>query len=79
MKSLVNAARIEAEVKVVSSKKSFSELFKYMSKDAAVVFMGMGPVDDEHCLNFYHSMNNNLEGMPVTFLVNSNGQADLFA
>ena len=79
MNKLVAAARVEAEVKVLTSKKGFFELFNYISKDAAVIFMGMRIPKSEDYDSFYETMNNHLATMPPTFLVASNGEANLTA
>ena len=77
MEKLTQAARIDAEIKVITSQKSFKEVFRYFSKDSELIFMGFGIINDESYQEFYDNMRELLKDMPTTFLVSSNGEANL--
>jgi amino acid transporter len=79
MNKLVEAARIDAEVKVITSDKSFPEVFRYMSGNAVAIFMGTRIPDEEDYEEFFDQTAKLLDDMPVTFLVVSNGEANLMA
>ena len=79
MERLAQAARIDAEIKVITSQKGFDEVFRYMSKDSELIFMGFGVISEDAYQEFYDNMTNLLKDMPTTFLVSSNGEANLLA
>ncbi|UDQ99088.1 amino acid permease [Lentisphaerota bacterium WC36G] len=79
MEKLVHSARIEAEIKIITSQKSFSEVFRYISKDSELIFMGFGIINEDSYQDFYENMNSLLNNMPTTFLISSNGEANLMA
>ncbi len=79
MSSLVEAARIDADVEPVLSERPFKEVFREISGDASIVFIGFQPVVEERAVEFYHAYQDMLEGMPTTILISSSGDADLLA
>lgn len=79
MHRIIDAARINAEIKIITSSKSFSEIFCDTSRHAAVVFIGFQLPAPDARQQFYQDINLLLEKMPPTFLVASNGEADLLA
>lgn len=79
MHHILDAARIDGEVKIIASEKGFIDAFRHISRHATVVFTGFLPPVPEDGPQFYEEINQRLEGMPPTFLVASNGEADLLA
>ncbi len=77
MNKLAEAARIDCEVKVVTSDRTFEEVFRYMSEKSQVIFIGTRLPKPDQYEAFYEDINSRLDDMPVTFLVASNGEADL--
>jgi len=77
--SLVEAARIRAETRVVVSTDAFPQVLRDHSTKADVVFMGIHPRDEQPFVEYYQGLDQVLEGMPTTILVHSSGEADLFA
>lgn len=79
MQTLVDAARIDAEVATVVSDRSFPQLFRELSQDAALIFLGFQPVPESEAESFFMNQSNLLTAMPTTILVSSSGEADLLA
>ena len=79
MHQMLDAARIDAEIKIVHSTKDFVDEFRTHSMNAAVIFIGFQPLAANEFQRYYDEMNRRLDGMPTTFLVFSNGEADLLA
>ena len=79
MRALVEAARIEVELKTVVSDRTFPILFREVSRDASLIFLGFHPAPEADAADFYQRHTNLLENMPTTILVSSSGEADLMA
>ncbi len=77
--TLVEAARLDAEINVVDLRGSFKETLTDHSADASVVFMGFEVPKAEDMENFYSNFNSLFEELPTTLLINSTGEADLLA
>lgn len=77
LNELVKGARIEAEVQVVMSKNSWKEVILETSKEADVVFLGLGIPEDgkeEAFLKIYEPL---VKGLKTTLLVHSNEKLDV--
>jgi len=79
VRSLIEAARINAEVRVIVSTEPFAEVLRSHSAKTDVVFLGLQPGEEEPSLDFYNRLTTLLELMPTTILVHSSGEADVFA
>ncbi len=79
LRSLTEAARIPARIKVISSEKTFDEMVEYISRDALVIFMGFSPPPPEKYDEFFAEISERSSKLTTTFLVSSNGEADLLA
>ncbi|MCA9565493.1 MAG: hypothetical protein KC561_18475, partial [Myxococcales bacterium] len=81
LNTLVEAARIHAEVAVKVSKEPFGELLKRESVGASLVLLGFQPQgeSDDEKRDFHARYSQMLEGLPTTLLVHSSGEADLLA
>lgn len=79
LKSLIDAARVDATVEVVVSSQPFAKILHEQSEGSTVVFLGLhiGDAIDPHL--FYEKTGQLLERMPTTILVASSGEADLLA
>jgi amino acid transporter len=78
--SLVEASRLKAEARVVVADDPFSTVFHQHSAKTDVVFMGLPiPQEDQDSQHVYRKLSALLEPMPTTILVQSTGDADLFA
>lgn len=77
MTALVDAARISAECRVVSDSRDFRIAFRELSADAAAIFLGFNTVKPVDYAAFYQRNSELMAGMPATFLVCSNGDADI--
>jgi len=75
---LAEAARIEAEVVVILSKDPIATIVPRYSENASVVFMGF-QIPESNAEKFYTFFNDVSDHLPTLILINSNGQADLFA
>jgi hypothetical protein len=79
LRTLIDAARVEATVEVIVSTDTFEKVLYRASHDATAVFLGMlitGDVEPSHFQERYQGM---LDGLPTTILVASSGEADLLA
>ncbi len=79
LRELVDAGRIDAEIKTIISDEYFDTMLRKISADAQLVFLGFRPPKDEGAEEFFSEVNKRLEGMPPTFMVSSAGEADLLA
>jgi len=77
--SLIEAARIQAEPRVLVSADPFPTVLQRHSCDADVIFLGMQHSEGESSLDLYQRTSGLLERMPTTILVHSTGEADAFA
>ena len=79
VRSLIEAARIDAEVRVIVSTEPFAEVLRSHSAKTDVVFLGMQTPEEESAQDVYSGLTMLLEPMPTTILVHSSGEADVFA
>lgn len=80
MQSLIRAARIEAEAKVIiDSEGDFYSYFRDESGDATTIFMGFGLPSIDEKDELASRIERLTENMPPLFFVNSSGDADLLA
>ncbi len=79
MRKLIDSARLDADVTVVSSGKPFPELLYSYSHDATVVLMGFNLPTQEYAQEFQHSYGAMLRNLPTTLIVFSTGDADLLS
>lgn len=77
--ALVEAARIKADVEVIVSDRPFKDVFHDRSRDAAIVFLGFNPVEENGAEAFHDALLELVHDMPTTILVSSSGDADLLA
>jgi len=76
---MLDAARIDAEVKIIADAPDFETAFRLHSMTAALIFIGFRLPDRNGELPFYEEITRRLDGLPPTFLVLSSGDADLLA
>lgn len=76
---LVQAARVEAAVKVVVSDAPFPDVLRRESADATTLILGFRVPDEHDAETFYQRFSQMAEGLPTTLLVCSSGEADLLA
>lgn len=79
LEELVHAARIEATVQVLVSTRPFSEILRFHSQDAALVFLGFKLPEEGKEAEFQARYREMLEPLPTTLLVCSSGAVDLLA
>lgn len=79
LRTLIDAARVEATVEVIVSTDTFEKVLHRTSHDATVVFLGMLITDDMAPSHFQERYQGLLDGLPTTILVASSGEADLLA
>jgi len=79
MQELVDAARIDAEIKILVSGEDFNDIYRRESSDAAALFLGYMPPSDEEAEQSFRMVNERQQGMPPTFYVASSGAADFQA
>ena len=77
--ALVESARVEATVEVVTSRTPFTQTLHAHSHDATLVFMGL-PIPEPGDETAFHShFQELLEGLPSVILVHSVGEITLEA
>jgi len=79
VRSLIEAARIDAEARVIISTEPFAEVLRRHSAKTDVVFLGLQPAEEESSTDLYKRLTSLLEPMPTAILVHSSGEADVFA
>ena len=79
LEELAHAARIPAELLIVSSESSIKETIAEYSSDATLVLLGFAPPPREASEEFHHRFEEITADLPTTMLVWSNGEADLLA
>jgi len=79
MQELVDAARIDATIKIIVSGESFVDIYRRESKDASALFLGYMPPTPEQAEESYNRICEWQKDMPPTFYVSSTGDADLLA
>lgn len=80
MQELIQAARIEAEAKIiVDTERDFFMHFREESSDATAIFMGFAIPSIKEKEQLSTRIQKLTEDMPPLFLVNSSGEADLLA
>lgn len=75
---LIDEARMTASVKILQGV-GIKESLREHSSDAAVVFLGFQPPDDEGAEDFFELYESLTDGMPTTLIVSSSGEADLLS
>lgn len=78
LESLIEAARLDADFKVVEHG-DFKQLLKEHSSDADVVFLGFSPPDDDRADGWHATYANFVEDLPTALIVCSSGAADLLS
>jgi amino acid transporter len=78
LEALIDAARLEADYKVVEAG-DFKQRLKETSSDADCVFLGFTPPSDEHAEAFHAAYTDFVEDLPTTLIVCSSGEADLYS
>jgi hypothetical protein len=76
---LIQAARMKAEACVLVSDAPFAEVLKRHSASADALFMGITLPEPGTAEATYRNMEKTLDGLPTTLLIDSSGEADLFA
>ncbi|MBU0679112.1 MAG: amino acid permease, partial [Verrucomicrobia bacterium] len=79
LERLAHAGRINAEIVVAVSEESYAETVRKYSKDASVVFLGFHLPESGQEAAFFDQYVAITADLPTTILVNSSGEADLFA
>ena len=79
LRKLVDAARVNADVQIVVSEDSFTDVLHRHSDDASVVFLGFTVPPESEAQIFQSTLSDILNGLPTTLLVCSSGEADLLA
>ncbi len=79
LRALCNSARIEADVKVVSSKAPFRDVLQENSHDANLVILGFSAPEEADQDAFHQGISSMLDDMPAVLLVHASGQVDLHA
>ena len=74
---LVEEARIQAQCLAIVSKRSFADVLREYSADAAVLFLGFIPPEEGQERVFHENYRRMLAGLPMSFLVASAGDARL--
>jgi hypothetical protein len=77
--ALAEAGRMDAEIDIVVSAEPFPRVLHHYSSDASVVMLGFEIPDETDARVFHERMEDLLERMPTTLLINSSGDADLLA
>jgi hypothetical protein len=78
IRSLIAAARIQAEVRVLRTN-DFATTLTEQSADATVVMLGFRPPRLGHEREMLKGILHAVNGLPTTLLVSSSGDADVFA
>ena len=71
LKQLIDEARMDAEIEVVVSEKSFAETLHESSSDACCVFLGFELPNDEDSGKWHETYKTMLKDMPTSILVHS--------
>ena len=79
LEELVRAARVDAEVCVPVSSKTFAETLHAESHDADLILLGFTPPDPDRAEAYHEQMTGMLNDMPSTLLIYSTGEVDLLA
>lgn len=79
LRAMIEAARIKADVQVIVSESSFTEVLHRHSADAAVVFLGFMVPEENDSDRFQSQYEEMLSGLPTTLMFCSSGKADLLA
>ena len=74
---LVEASRMNIEIKIVISQDPFPSVLHTWSREATAIFLGFTIPPLENGLSFHRSFSSLLAGLPTTLLVHSTGEADL--
>ncbi len=79
IEELLEAARLDADYKILEFAGSFKELLENASNDADLVLLGFQPPEIEQAEAFHRQYETLTENMPTTLIVSSSGEADLMS
>lgn len=79
LRHLLETARIEAEIVIVTETSELVKVFHRTSSGAAFVFLGFEPPTEPEFAGFHRKYEELAAGMPPIFLVNSSGETQLSA
>jgi hypothetical protein len=79
LEMLLRAARVKAETRVIVSTDSFEKVFKSVSTDASVVFIGFNVPEQSQAEEFQARHTRIISPLPTIIMVSSIGDCDLFA
>lgn len=79
LEALLREARVKAETRVIVSADSFETVFKSISTDASVVFIGFNLPEQSEAEAFQARYTRTLAPLPTLIMVSSIGDCDLFA
>ncbi len=79
LEALLRAARVKAESRVIVSTDSFEKVFKSVSTDASVVFIGFNVPEQNEAAAFQARHTRIFAPLPTIIMVSSIGDCDLFA
>jgi len=77
LRTLVEAARVDAEVNILVSEAPFIEVLHRHSQDASVVLLGFNVPEEKEAEGFQEYFEGVLSRLPTTLLVCSSGEVDL--
>ncbi len=76
---LLEAARLDADFKILTFEGTFKALLENSSSDADLVLLGFQPPAIENAEAFHHQYEELTENLPTTLVVSSSGEADLMS
>lgn len=79
IEELLEAARLDADFKVLQFKGTFQELLENASCDADLVLLGFQSPNIEGAQAFHQQYETLTQNLPTTLVVNSSGEADLMS
>lgn len=79
LEMLLREARVKAETRVIVSTDSFEKVFKSVSTDASVVFIGFNVPEQSQAEEFQARHTRIISPLPTIIMVSSIGDCDLFA
>ncbi len=79
IEALLEAARLDADFKILEFSSSFKSLLEEASGDADLVLLGFQPPKLENADAFHKQYENITENLPTTLIISSSGEADLMS
>ncbi|MCL2218441.1 MAG: amino acid permease [Chitinispirillia bacterium] len=79
LEKLIEAARIDVEIKTIISDDSFPNMLRRQSGLSSVIFLGFSVDENTDPVKFQEAYTGLLQGMPTTILIQSTGEANLLS